>query len=121
ALRRRAPPRRALPATALLARPAAARRADEPPRRRVGELARALSRRLQGHRRRHHPRSLLPRQRRRLDPRARPWEGAAVRGQLLLVARPEAGASRDRGEDGLGTPPHVAARARVGEDEPARA
>ena len=49
ALGRRAPPRRALPAAALLARPAAARRADEPPRRRVGRLARALPRRVQGH------------------------------------------------------------------------
>ena len=36
ALRRRAPTRRALPAAALGARPAAARRADEPSRRRVG-------------------------------------------------------------------------------------
>ena len=32
---------------------------------------------VQGHRRRRHPRSLLPRQRRRLDPRARPRQGAA--------------------------------------------
>ena len=71
-LRRRAAPRRALPAAALRARPAAARRADEPPRRRVGLLARALPRRVQGHRRRGHARPVLPRQRRRLDPRARP-------------------------------------------------
>ena len=52
ALGRRAPPRRALPAAPQRARPPAARRADEPPRRRVGVLARALPRRLQGHRRR---------------------------------------------------------------------
>ena len=44
ALGRRAAPRRALPAAALLARPAAARRADEPPRRRVRRVARALPR-----------------------------------------------------------------------------
>ena len=94
ALGRRAPPGRALPAAALLARPAAARRADEPPRRRVGALARALPRRLQGHRRRGHPRPLLPRQRRRLDPRARPRPRHPVPGQLLLVARAEAGAAR---------------------------
>ena len=85
------------------------------------ELARALPRRLQGHRRRDHARPLLPRQRRRLDPRARPRPRAAVPGQLLLVARAEAGAARDRGEDGVGAPPHAAARARVGADEPARA
>ena len=120
-LRRRAPPRRALPAAALLPRPAAPRRADEPPRRRVGRLARALPRRLQGHRRRGHPRSLLPRQRRRLDPRARPRQGAPVRGQLLLLARAEAGAPRARGEDGVGAPAHARPRARVGAHEPTRA
>ena len=54
ALGRRAPARRAVPAAPLRARPPAARRADEPPRRRVGRLARALPRRLQGHRRRGH-------------------------------------------------------------------
>ena len=45
--------------------PAAARRADEPPRRRVGRLARTLPPRLPGHGRRRHPRPVLPRQRRR--------------------------------------------------------
>ena len=54
ALGRRAAPRRALPAAPLRARPAPPRRADEPPRRRVRALARALPRRLQGHRRRRH-------------------------------------------------------------------
>ena len=121
ALRRRAAPRRALPAAALRARPAAARRADEPPRRRVGALARALPRRLQGHRRRRHPRPLLPRQRRRLDPRARPRPRHPVPGQLLVVARAEAGAARGRGEAGVGAPPHARPRARVGAHEPARA
>ncbi len=78
------------------ARPAAARRADQPPRRRVGRLARAIPRRLRRHRRRHHPRPLLPRQRRQVDPRTRARQGSAVRGQLLVVARAEAGAPRAR-------------------------
>ena len=38
----------------------------------VGRLARAVPAALPGHRRRHHPRSLLPRQRRRVDPRTGP-------------------------------------------------
>ena len=118
ALGRRAAPGRALPPAALLARPAPARRADEPPRRRVGRLAGAVPRGLQGHRDGRHPRPLLPRQRRRLDPRARPRQGLAVRGQLLVVARAEAGAARGRGEDGVGAPTHARARARVGADEP---
>ena len=121
AVRRRAAARRALPAAALVAGPAAARRADEPPRRRVGALARALPRRVQGHGRRRHPRPLLPRQRRRLDPRARPRPRHSVPGQLLVVARAEASAARDRGEAGVRAPPHARPRARVGAHEPARA
>ena len=94
ALRRRAAPRRAVPPAAADARPAAARRADEPSRRRVGRLARALPAGLHRHRRRGHARSLLPRQRRRLDPRARSRHGHPVGGQLLVVARAEAAAPR---------------------------
>ena len=94
ALGRRAPPRGALPPAAQPAGPAAARRADQPPRRRVGRVARAPPRRVQGHRRRRHPRPLLPRQRRRLDPRARPRPGHPLSGQLLGLARAEAGAPR---------------------------
>ena len=100
ALRRRAPARRALPLAALRAGSAAARRADEPPRRRVRRVARALPRGLQGHRRRRHARPLLPRQRRRMDSRARPRPRHSVPGQLLVVARAEAGAPRRRGEAG---------------------
>ena len=76
--------------------PAAARRADQPPRRRVGRLARAAPRGVQGRRRRGHPRPLLPRQRRRLDPRARPRPRDPVPGQLLVLARAEdrSGSSR---------------------------
>ena len=44
-------------------RPAAARRADQPPRRRVGVLAGAIPAGLPRHGRGDHPRSLLPRQR----------------------------------------------------------
>ena len=52
---------------------------------------------LQGHRRGRHPRSLLPRQRRGLDPRARPRPRHPVQGQLLELARAEAGAARAGG------------------------
>ena len=61
-------------------------------------VARALPRGLQGHRDGGHPRPLLPRQRRRLDPRARPRPRHPVPGQLLVLARAEAGAPRGRGE-----------------------
>ena len=118
ALGRRAPPRRALPAAALRARPAAPRRAHEPPRRRVRRLARAAPRGVQGHDRRRHPRSLLPRQRRGLDPRARPRQRPPVQGQLLELARAEAGAARAGGAPGVLAPAHDRGRARVGAPEP---
>ena len=71
-LRRRAAARRPLQDPARAARHPAARRADQPPRRRERRLARTAPQEYPGHRRRRHPRPLLPRQRRRLDPRARP-------------------------------------------------
>ena len=71
------------------ARPAAARRADEPPRRRVGRVARAPPAGVPRHRRRGDPRPLLPRQRRGLDPRARPRLRHPVGRQLLELARAE--------------------------------
>ena len=89
AVRRRAPPRRVVPAAAAVAGPAAARRADQPSRRRVGCLARALLEGLQRHGRRRDARSLFPRQRRRLDSRARPRPRHPLGRQLLLVARAE--------------------------------
>ena len=73
------------------ARPAAARRADQPSRRRVGRLARAVPAGLPGHRRGHHPRPLLPRQRGPVDPRARP-RARAFRSR----ATTRAGSSRSR-------------------------
>ena len=94
-VRRREAPGRAVPPPAVPARPAAARRAHQPPRRRVGGVAGADPPRLPGHRRGHHPRPLLPRQRGPLDPRARPGQGASVRGQLLELARAEAGPPRE--------------------------
>ena len=102
------------------ARPAAARRADEPPRRRVRRVAGAVPAGLPRHRRRHHPRPLLPRQRGRLDPRARPRPGHPVRGQLLVLAGAEAGPPRPGGEAGVGPPAHAAARAGVGAHGAAR-
>ena len=87
ALRRRAAPRRALPAAARPARPAAARRADQPSRRRKRELARRPSAQLSRRHPHRHPRPLLPRQRHRLDPRARPRPRHSLRGQLHRLAR----------------------------------
>ena len=72
AVGRREAPRRAVPAAAVQARHAAARRADQPPGRRKRRVARALPAALPRHRGGHHPRPLLPRQRRRVDPRTRP-------------------------------------------------
>ena len=96
-------------------RPAAARRADQPPRRRVGRVARALPAGLPGHGRRDHPRSLLPRQRRQVDPRARPRRGHPVRGQLLAPGSSRsrsACASEEKADSGRQRT--LAARARVG-------
>ena len=114
ALRRRAPPRGALQAAAVGARPAAARRAHEPPRRRVGGVARAPPRGVPGHRRRRDPRPLLPRQRGRLDPRARPRQGHPLEGQLLVLARAEAHAPGAGGEGRVGAPEGPRPRAGVG-------
>ena len=122
ALGRRAAPRGALPAAAAVARPAAPRRADQPPRRRVGGVARALPARVQGHGRRDHARPLLPRQRRRLDSRARsharrfPWEGNysswldQKQQRLAVEEKQEIEAAADAAARAR-VDPHVAARA----------
>ncbi len=91
ALRRRAPARGALPAAAAGTRPAAAGRADQPPRRGVGGVARAAPGGVQGDGRGGHARPLLPRQRRRLDPRARSRPRASP-----TRATTRAGSSRSR-------------------------
>ncbi len=89
ALGRREAPRRAVPAAALEAGHAAARRADEPSRCGERRVARAVPAALPRHRRRRHARSLLPRQRRRMDPRTRSRPRHPVEGQLQFVARSE--------------------------------
>ena len=121
ALGRRAPPRGALPGAARAARPAAARRADQPPGRRERRLARAPPARVPGHDRRRHPRSLLPRQRRRLDPRARSRRGHPLGGQLLVLAGAEAEAAGGRGEGRVRPAADAGPRARVGARLAARA
>ena len=118
ALRRRAPARRAVPPAALEARHAAARRADQPPGRGVRRLAREVPRAVSEHRHLRDPRPLLPRQRRRLDPRARSRPRHPVAGQLFVLARAEGAAPR-AGREAAGRPaPHARARARVGARQP---
>jgi energy-coupling factor transporter ATP-binding protein EcfA2 len=87
----------------------------------IRRVARALSPGVSRHGRRHHPRPLLPRQRRRLDPRARPRARHPLEGQLLLLAGAEGAATRPRGEAGVGAPAHAAARAGVDPHDAARA
>ena len=86
----RAPARRPVPPAALGARSAAPGRAHQPPRRRVGGVAGTAPGGVRRHGRRRDPRPLLPRQRGRLDPRARPRARHPLEGQLLVVARAEA-------------------------------
>ena len=93
-------------------------RAHQPSRRRVGRLAGAAPERVQGRDRRRHPRPLLPRQRRRLDPRARPRQGHPLPGQLLELARAEAGTPGPGRALREGPSAHDRGRAGVGADEP---
>ena len=104
AVGRGAPPGGPVPAAAVQARPAAPRRAHQPPRRRVGGLAGAHPPGVSGHRGGRHPRPLLPRQRGRLDPRAGPGGRHPLGGQLLVVAGAEAGPTGRRAE-GRPVPP----------------
>ena len=121
ALRRRAPPGGAVPPAAPAQRHAPARRADEPPRRGVGGLARAVPEGVQGQRRGRDPRPLLPRQRRGLDPGAGPRRRHPLGGQLLVLAGPEADPAVPGRERGVGPAAHPAARAGVGADVAPRA
>src|SRR4029453_4880797 len=116
----RAGARRAVPAAPLAPGHAAARRADQPPRRGIGRVARALPEGIPGDGRRDHARSLLPRQRRGLDPRARSRVRHPVGRQLLVLARAEARAARPGGKDRPLTPAHACPPARVGPDGAAR-
>ena len=114
ALGRREAARRAVQAAAPAPGPAPARRADQPSRRRIGRVAGAVPRRVQRDRRRDHPRPLLPRQRREVDPGAGPRPRDPVLGQLLELAGAEARA-HDAREQGVRHPrPDPGARARVG-------
>ncbi len=79
----------------------------------VDWLERHLSR-VQGRDRRRHPRPLLPRQRRRLDPRARPRQGHPLRGQLLQLAGAEAEAPGPGRAQRKGPRAHDRRGARVG-------
>ena len=69
------------------ARPAAARRADQPSRRRDHGVAGKASAPISGRGDDHHPRPLLPRQCHRLDPRARSRPRHSLRGQLHRLSR----------------------------------
>ena len=112
--------RGALPAAPGAARHAAPRRADQPPRRRVRGVAGAVPPGVPGHGGGGHPRPLLPRQRGRLDPGARPRRRHPLAGELLVLARAEAGAPRTGGEGGSRPPADARARARVDPDGAAR-
>ena len=68
-----------------------------------------------------HPRSLLPRQRRGMDPRARPRARHSMERQLQLVARAEGAAPADRGEAGVRAHQGDAHGARVGAHQSPRA
>ncbi len=120
AVRRWSPPRRAKCRPLLLEKPdlPPPRRAHQPPGRRERQLARGAPQGIPGRRARRHPRSLLPRRRRGMDPRARSRQGFPVQGQLLRLARAEEEAPRARAEAGDRLPEDPRARARVGAHGP---
>ena len=97
-VRRRTTSGRTVQAASPATRPAAARRADQPPGRRVRQLARGASEGLRGCRAGGDPRPVLPGQCRGVDPRARPRPDPPVRGQLLDVPGQQAGPSPGRGQ-----------------------
>mmetsp|Transcript_395 Transcript_395/g.1600 ORF Transcript_395/g.1600 Transcript_395/m.1600 type:complete len:315 (-) Transcript_395:365-1309(-) len=98
-LRRRTPPRGHLPSAPRAARHPAPGRAHEPPGRGERGVAREVPRHVHGHRRRDHARSLLPGQRRGVDPRARPRRGHPVRGQLQRLVGVQVQAAGIRAEE----------------------
>ena len=90
---------------------------DEPTNHLDAESVGWLEQHLQdyrGHGRRDHPRSLLPRQRRRLDPGARPRARDPLPGQLLGLARAEAEAPAAGGAPGVQPSADDRAGARMG-------
>ena len=110
----RAPPRGAVRAAAEQARPAAARRTDQPSRCRDHGVARKAPARICRRGADHHPRPLLPRQCHGLDSRARSRPRRALRGQLLGLPHGQGQALR-AGEIGRHRPPEGAG-ARKGMD-----
>src|SRR5262249_56516691 len=96
------------------------RRGEEARRRGGGGVAGTSSPGVRRDGGRRHPRPLLPRQRRGMDPGARSRRGHPLGGQLLLVARPEGGTPRTRGEGDVSPPADPSARARVGAHGAAR-
>ena len=100
-LGRREAPRRAHPPADPEARHPAARRTDQPPRRRKRPVARKPPQGICRRGADDHPRPLLPRQRGGLDPRARSRQLLPLRRQLLDLPGEEgqaAGAGKPRGE-----------------------
>ena len=112
--RRRAPPRGPVQAAARGSRPAAARRAHEPPGRRVDPVARALPAQLPGRGACRHTRSLLPGQRCRVDLRGRPRPPLSLQGQLLHVSGDQGRPYRGTGQPRRQARQAHGGRARVG-------
>ena len=77
-------------------------------------VARAAPGRLPGRHPGRHPRPVLPGQRRGVDPRARPWPGLPVRGQLLDVPGEEGRAPRGSGQEGPEAAEAAQGRTRLG-------
>ena len=96
AFRRREAPRGALQAAARRARPAAPRRADQPPRRGDRRVARKASGAFSRRRADRHPRPLFPRQRHRLDSGARSRPRRSLRRELHRLSRQEGEAAARR-------------------------
>ena len=97
------------------ARPAAARRAHQPPGRRERAVAGAAPGQVPRHGHRDHPRPVLPGQRGAVDPRARPRPGLPVRGQLLHLPGEEGrSGSRSQGRKDAKLQKRLDRRAGVG-------
>src|SRR5215475_13325803 len=111
---RRTSPSRVVPPAVEAARHPAARRADQPSRRRDRRLAGTAFTEISWHRDRGHARPVLPGQRRRMDSGTRPWAGHSVARQLFIVARTEAGTYASRRE--VGERATENSRTRVGMD-----
>ena len=116
-LRRSAPPGRAVANPLLRQRDPAARRADQPPRRRLDRLAARVSPRLQGRAHHHQPRRRDARCRRQqgLPPRREPLRPRRLQRQLEDLPpgardRREAPQARARQRDEEGRCPHGAGR-----------